>query len=195
MSSKSTWLTGAAFGPAIGVTGSAIAQLGMPMYMKSEVDALATLSNNEGVYVDKGTFRPRVGTSKTYPMPQIAQMGGKEVANGAIIGATGRQALHRGWQAGGMIESHSRTGIPAAGRAARARVLTAPCFCQREEPSLAGGVAYAAQVVSEYRCSCRLVGLDRSRGRVLPLLPALTCWASPLRGRSSPEASIASPWH
>ena len=89
MSSKSTWLTGAAFGLAIGVTGSAIAQLGMPMYMKSEVDALATLANNEGVYVDKGTFRLRVGTAKADPMPQIAQMGGKEVANGAIIVRTG----------------------------------------------------------------------------------------------------------
>jgi hypothetical protein len=89
MSSKSTWLTGAAFGLAIGVTGSAIAQLGMPMYMKSEVDAVATLANNEGVYVDKGTFRLRVGTAKADPMPQIAQMGGKEVANGAIIVRTG----------------------------------------------------------------------------------------------------------
>ena len=89
MSSKSTWLMGAAFGLAIGVTGSAIAQLGMPMYMKSEVDALATLANNEGVYVDKGTFRLRVGTAKADPMPQITQMGGKEVANGAIIVRTG----------------------------------------------------------------------------------------------------------
>jgi len=89
MSSKSTWLTGVAFGLAIGVTGSAIAQLGMPMYMKSEVDAVATLANNEGVYVDKGTFRLRVGTAKADPMPQIAQMGGKEVANGAIIVRTG----------------------------------------------------------------------------------------------------------
>jgi hypothetical protein len=89
MSSKSTWLTGVAFGLAIGVTGSAIAQLGMPMYMKSEVDALATLANNEGVYVDKGTFRLRVGTAKADPMPQITQMGGKEVANGAIIVRTG----------------------------------------------------------------------------------------------------------
>jgi len=89
MSSKSTWLTGAAFGLAIGVTGSAIAQLGMPMYMKSEVDAVATLANNEGVYVDKGTFRLRVGTAKADPMPQITQMGGKEVANGAIIVRTG----------------------------------------------------------------------------------------------------------
>ena len=86
---KSTWLTGVAFGLAIGVTGSAIAQLGMPMYMKSEVDAVATLANNEGVYVDKGTFRLRVGTAKADPMPQIAQMGGKEVANGAIIVRTG----------------------------------------------------------------------------------------------------------
>ena len=77
MSSKSTWLTGAAFGLAIGVTGSAIAQLGMPMYMKSEVDALATLSNNEGVYVDKGTFRLRVGTAKADPMPQITKWAAK----------------------------------------------------------------------------------------------------------------------
>ena len=90
-SSKSTWLTlsGVAFGVAIGVAGSAIAQLGMPMYMKSEGDALATLSNNEGVYVDKGTFRLRVGTAKADPMPQITQMGGKEVTNGAIIVRTG----------------------------------------------------------------------------------------------------------
>jgi hypothetical protein len=85
-SSKSTWLTGVAFGLAIGVTGSAIAQLGMPMYMKSDSDAgLATLANNEGVYVDKGTFKLRVGTAKADPMPQITQMAGKEVANGAII--------------------------------------------------------------------------------------------------------------
>jgi hypothetical protein len=91
MSSESTWLTipGVTFGIAIGVAGSAIAQLGMPMYMKSEVDALATLSNNEGVYVDKGTFRLRVGTAKADPMPQITQMGGKEVTNGAIIVRTG----------------------------------------------------------------------------------------------------------
>ena len=88
-SSKSTWLSGVAFGLAIGVTGSAIAQLGMPMYMKSEVDAVATLANNEGVYVDKGTFRLRIGTAKADPMPQITQMGGKEVANGAIIVRTG----------------------------------------------------------------------------------------------------------
>jgi hypothetical protein len=89
-SSKSNWLTGAAFGIAIGVTGSAIAQLGMPMYMKADSDAgLATLANNEGVYVDKGTFKLRVGTAKADPTPQITKMGGKEVANGAIIVRTG----------------------------------------------------------------------------------------------------------
>ena len=66
-SAKSTWLaiSAAAFGVAIGVTGSAIAQLGMPMYMKSDIGTgLATLNNNEGVYVDKGTFKLRVGTAK-----------------------------------------------------------------------------------------------------------------------------------
>ena len=91
-SAKSTWLaiSAAAFGVAIGVTGSAIAQLGMPMYMKSDIGTgLATLNNNEGVYVDKGTFKLRVGTAKADPMPQITKMGGKEVANGAIIVRTG----------------------------------------------------------------------------------------------------------
>ena len=91
-SAKSTWLaiSAAAFGVAIGVTGSAIAQLGMPMYMKSDIGTgLATLGNNEGVYVDKSTFKLRVGTAKTDPIPQITQMGGKEVANGAIIVRTG----------------------------------------------------------------------------------------------------------
>jgi hypothetical protein len=90
-SSKSTGrtLSGVAFGIAIGLAGSAIAQLGMPMYMKSEADALATLSSNEGVYVDNGTFRLRIGTAKADPMPQITKMGGKQVTNGAIIVRTG----------------------------------------------------------------------------------------------------------
>ena len=86
-SSKSTWLTisAVAAGIALGATGSAIGQLGMPMYMKSDSAELATLANNEGVYVDKGTFKLRMGTAKADPMPQITKMGGKEVANGAII--------------------------------------------------------------------------------------------------------------
>ena len=90
-SSRSIGLTtcAVAFGVAIGVTGSAIAQFGMPMYMKSESQALPTLSDNEGVYVDTTTFRLRVGKAKTDPMPQITQMGGKQVANGAIIMRTG----------------------------------------------------------------------------------------------------------
>jgi hypothetical protein len=92
--SKSTWLaiSAAALGVAVGVTGSAIAfsELGMPMYMKSGAGAdLATLANNEGVFVDKGSFKLRIGSAKGEPMPQITKMGGKEVVNGAIIVRTG----------------------------------------------------------------------------------------------------------
>ena len=91
---KQTWptLSGVAIGLAIGATGTAIAQLGMPMYMKSGSEGdVATLANNEGVYVDKGTFKLRVGTAKSDPMPQITKMGGREVVNGAIIVRTGER--------------------------------------------------------------------------------------------------------
>src|SRR5262245_18895378 len=87
---KSTLMTAgaAALGFAIGASGYALAfsELGMPMYMKG-ADTVAELGNYEGVYVDKSTFKLRIGAAKTAgdPMEQITKMGGKEVANGAII--------------------------------------------------------------------------------------------------------------
>jgi len=89
-SSQSRLLIGTAvIGLSIATAGLAIAfsEMGMPMYMKGS-DAVAELGNNEGVYVDKGTFKLRVGAAKTAEgdtMSQITKMGGKEVANGAII--------------------------------------------------------------------------------------------------------------
>ena len=44
-------------------------------------------------------------------------MGGKEVANGAIIVRTGGKLYIVDGKPAEVIESHSRTGLPAAGRA------------------------------------------------------------------------------
>ena len=76
-------------GLSIATSGLAVAfsELGMPMYMKGS-DAVAELGNNEGVYVEKGTFKLRIGAAKTAEgdtMAQITKLGGKEVSNGAII--------------------------------------------------------------------------------------------------------------
>ena len=76
-------------GLSIAASGLAVAfsELGMPMYMKGS-DAVAELGNNEGVYVEKGTFKLRIGAAKAAEgdtMAQITKLGGKEVSNGAII--------------------------------------------------------------------------------------------------------------
>ena len=76
-------------GLSIATSGLAIAfsELGMPMYMKGS-DAVAELGNNEGVYVEKGNFKLRIGAAKAAEgdtMAQITKLGGKEVSNGAII--------------------------------------------------------------------------------------------------------------
>ena len=76
-------------GLSIATSGLAVAfsELGMPMYMKGS-DGVAELGNNEGVYVEKGTFKLRIGAAKAAEgdtMAQITKLGGKEVSNGAII--------------------------------------------------------------------------------------------------------------
>jgi hypothetical protein len=76
-------------GLSIASSGLAVAfsELGMPMYMKG-ADTAAELGNNEGVYVDKGSFKLRIGAAKAADgdtLAQITKMGGKEVSNGAII--------------------------------------------------------------------------------------------------------------
>ena len=88
----------AALGATIGASGLAIAefgmsgpgsQLGMPQYMKAETAAVAELANNEGVYVDKTTFKLHMGKPKSTPSADALGKGGHEVTNGAIIYRSG----------------------------------------------------------------------------------------------------------
>jgi len=76
-------------GLSIATSGLAVAfsELGMPMYMKGS-DTVAELGNNEGVYVENGTFKLRIGAAKAAEgdtMAEVTKLGGKEVVNGAII--------------------------------------------------------------------------------------------------------------
>jgi hypothetical protein len=60
-------------------------QLGMPQYMKSDANALAELGNNEGIYVDKTTFKLHMGKPKANPTSDALAKGAHEVSSGAII--------------------------------------------------------------------------------------------------------------
>lgn len=94
--SKATSLAIAAavLGFTIGVSGLATAnfgmsgpgsQLGMPQYMKADSNAVAELGNNEGVYVDKTTFKLHMGKPKAIPASEALSKGAHEVSTGAII--------------------------------------------------------------------------------------------------------------
>jgi len=91
-------LGGAAIGFSLGASGLAIAefgmsgpgsQLGMPQYMKADTAVVAELGNNEGVYVDKSTFKLHMGKPKATPSADALGKGAHEVANGAIIYRSG----------------------------------------------------------------------------------------------------------
>ena len=84
----------AVIGFTIGASGLAIAQfgmsgpgsqMGMPSYMKADSNPLAELGNNEGVYVNKSTFKLHMGKPKANPALESLKKGAHEVANGAII--------------------------------------------------------------------------------------------------------------
>ena len=49
------------------------------------------LASNEGIYVDKGTFKVMRGTAKTDPTAQIMKLGARPVEEGAIIFRSGDQ--------------------------------------------------------------------------------------------------------
>ena len=94
--SKATSLaiSAAVLGFTIGVSGLAVAdfgmsgpgsQLGMPQYMKADSKAVAELGNNEGVYVDKTTFKLHMGKPKSIPSSEVLAKGAHEVSTGAII--------------------------------------------------------------------------------------------------------------
>jgi hypothetical protein len=49
-------------------------------------ESVPALADNQGVYVDKGTFKLTLGAAKSDdPVALIMKMGGKEVTNGAVI--------------------------------------------------------------------------------------------------------------
>jgi hypothetical protein len=87
-------IAAAAIGLTVGASGLAVAQfgmsgpgsqLGMPQYMKADTKAVAELGNNEGVYVDKATFKLHMGKPKATPSPEALGKSAHEVSNGAII--------------------------------------------------------------------------------------------------------------
>jgi hypothetical protein len=92
LSRTTTLAIGTVIGFTIGASGLAIAfsELGMPAYMRGS-NAVAALRDNEGVYVDKTSFQLRIGDAKApgEVMGEITKLGGKEVANGAIIVRSG----------------------------------------------------------------------------------------------------------
>ena len=89
---------GFAIGQQFGTSGPG-SQLGMPQYMKGQATGLAELGNGDGVYVEKGTFRLHLGKGET-PPDQIAKMGAKEVAHGAIIFRSGDKLYIVDWKKG-----------------------------------------------------------------------------------------------
>jgi hypothetical protein len=53
--------------------------------MKADSQAIAELGNNEGVYVDKTTFKLHMGKPKAIPASEVLAKGAHEVSTGAII--------------------------------------------------------------------------------------------------------------
>ena len=71
-----------------GVCGFAVAQ---PNLMPEAVKEMAsiTLGNNEGVFVQRATFKIGLGTAKGDPAAPIDKMGAKEMTNGLIVFRSG----------------------------------------------------------------------------------------------------------
>jgi len=77
----------AALGFAIGTSGYAIAQSTL---MKTAAQpSLGTLSNNEGLYIDRTTFDIRQGAAKEDPAAHLAKMGAKEISHGLFVFRSG----------------------------------------------------------------------------------------------------------
>jgi hypothetical protein len=59
---------------------------------------LGQLANNEAIVVDLKSFNIAKAGAKGDTSSQIDKLHAREVADGAIIMRSGKQALHRGWQ-------------------------------------------------------------------------------------------------
>ena len=93
--SRSTYLIAvpAALGLAIAASGLAVAfdlwAQSRWSFMKG-AETVPALADNQGIYVDKATFKLAIGEAKgSDPVALIAKMGGKEVASGAVIFRSG----------------------------------------------------------------------------------------------------------
>jgi hypothetical protein len=71
-----------------GVCGFAVAQSNLMPAAVKEVASI-TLGNNEGVFVQRSTFKIGLGTAKGDPAAQIDKMGAKEMTNGLIVFRSG----------------------------------------------------------------------------------------------------------
>ena len=93
-----TGASAASIGQQWGMSGPG-SSLGKPQYMKGAPTGLAELGNGDGVYVEKGTFKLQLGKGET-PPEQIAKLGAKEVAHGAIIFRSGDKLYIVDWKKG-----------------------------------------------------------------------------------------------
>jgi hypothetical protein len=91
--------SGIAIGQQWGITGPG-SQIGMPSYMNGQASDLVALGDNQGVFVDKGTFKLHLGNGAP-TADQIAKMGAKEVENGAIIFRHSGKLYIVDWKKGG----------------------------------------------------------------------------------------------
>jgi len=90
---------GIAIGQQWGLTGPG-SQLGMPSYMNGQASDLVALGDNQGVFVDKGTFKLRIGNG-TPTDDQVAKMNAHEVEHGAIIFRHAGKLYIVDWKKGG----------------------------------------------------------------------------------------------
>ena len=72
----------------------AVASIGLAVGVSRFATAAAPIDDlvsNEGIYVDKGTFKVMRGMAKTDPTAQIMKLGARPVDQGAIIFRSGDQ--------------------------------------------------------------------------------------------------------
>ena len=90
--------SGFAVGQQWGMSGPG-SQLGMPSYMKGAPTPVAELGNNQGVYVEKGTFRIHLGKGDA-TAEHLDKTGAKKISHGAMIFRSGDDLYIVDWQKG-----------------------------------------------------------------------------------------------
>jgi hypothetical protein len=65
--------------------------VGVARFATAATQPIDDLASNEGIYVDKGSFKVMRGVAKTDPTAQIMKLGARPVEEGAIIFRSGDQ--------------------------------------------------------------------------------------------------------